>query len=72
MLGQESKKRIKEDNERRKVGIGRLGEEEESLEVLVSKKILRVRILDKESSQSVGFLIITLCGAPLEGEQLGT
>ena len=33
------------------VGIGRLGEEEERLEVLVFKKILRVRILEEESSQ---------------------
>ena len=69
ILGQESRKRIKEDKERRKVGIGRLGEEEERLEVLVFKKILRVRILEEESSQRVGVLIIVLCGSPLEGEQ---
>ena len=48
ILGQESRKRIKEDKERRKVGIGRLGEEEGGLEVLVSKKIFRVRILKKK------------------------
>ena len=71
ILGQESRKRIKEDKERRKVGIGRLGEEEERLEVLVFKKILRVRILEEESSQRVGVLIIALCGSPLEGEHLG-
>ena len=64
-------KRIKEDKERRKVGIGRLGEEEERLEVLMFKKILKVRILKEELSQRVGVLIIALCGSPLEGEHLG-
>ena len=70
ILRQESRKRIKEDKERRKVGIGRLREEEEGLEILVSKKILRVRILKKKLSQRVGVLIIALCGSPLEGEHL--
>ena len=50
ILGQESKKRYKEDEERRKVRIGRLGGEEEGLEILLSKKIFRLRILEEESS----------------------
>ena len=70
ILGQESRKRIKEDKERRKVGIGRLGEEKEGLEVLISKKNLRVKILEKKLSQRVGVLIIALCGSLLEGEHL--
>ena len=48
--GQEPRKRYKEDKERRKVGIGKLGGEEERLEVLLSKKILRVKFLEEESS----------------------
>ena len=68
ILGQESRKRIKEDKERRKVGIGRLGEEEEDFEILVFKKILRTRILEEKFSQRVGILIIALCGSSLEGE----
>ena len=50
ILGQGPRKRFKEDKEIRKVGIGRLGGEEEGLEVLLSKKILRVKILEEESS----------------------
>ena len=49
ILGQGPRKRYKEDKERRKVEIGRLGGEEEGLEVLLPKKILRVRILEEKS-----------------------
>ena len=35
------------------------------------EKILRVRILEEESFQRVGVLVIALCGSLLEGEQLG-
>ena len=72
ILGQEPRKRIEEDKERRKVGIERLGGEEEGLEVLVPKKIFKVKILEKKSSQGVGILIIALCGSPLEDKHLGT
>ena len=71
ILGQELRKRIKKNMERRKVGIGRLGEEEEGLEVLMPEKILRMRILEEESFQEVGVLVIVLCRSPLEGEHLG-
>ena len=50
ILRQGPSKRFKEDKETRKVEIGRLGGEEEGLEVLLSKKILRVKILEEESS----------------------
>ena len=50
IFGQEPRKRYKKDKERRKVRIRRLGGEEEGLEVLLPKKIFRVRILEKKSS----------------------
>ena len=33
-------------------------------------KIFKVRILEEESFQRVGVLVIALCGSPLEGEHL--
>ena len=50
ILGQGPRKRYKEDKETRKIEIGRLGGEEEGLEVLLPKKNFKVKILKEKSS----------------------
>ena len=71
ILGQEPRKRFKEDKKISKVEKGRLGREEGSPRVLLLEKILGARILREKLGQRACVLIKTLCGSPLEDEHVG-